>query len=243
MRQLQLICKHLHENSLRRLPAIAVRRRQRRSWDQSIQEAAIVCNIVGGVISPILANVFLHYVFDLWINQWRRRHCRGACIVVRYADDFVIGFEHESEARACLESLKERLQKFGLELHPEKREAKGQANKEHACPFFEDNGRKRKPRWPRQCSCSHNLVLRTIGTPASALRRSTRYRRNQPVSKSGVGLDVKIAFGVSAGTVEHKSVGKHFVYRRLGEPDATISECEVTHNRIVLTVKGVQQLA
>ena len=74
----------------------------------------------GSVISPILANVFLHYVFDLWINQWRKRHCRGKCIVVRYADDFVIGFENESEARACLDSLKERLQKFGLELHPEK---------------------------------------------------------------------------------------------------------------------------
>ena len=74
----------------------------------------------GSVISPILANVFLHYVFDLWINQWRKRHCRGQCIVVRYADDFVIGFEHESESRACLDALKERLQKFGLELHPEK---------------------------------------------------------------------------------------------------------------------------
>lgn len=72
------------------------------------------------MISPILANVFLHYVFDLWINEWRKRHCRGKCIVVRYADDFVIGFEHESEARACLESLRERLQKFGLELHPKK---------------------------------------------------------------------------------------------------------------------------
>jgi hypothetical protein len=66
------------------------------------------------VISPIPANVFLHYVFDLWINQWRKRHCKRKCIVVRYADDFVIGFEHE--ARACLEALKERLRKLGLEL-------------------------------------------------------------------------------------------------------------------------------
>jgi group II intron reverse transcriptase/maturase len=60
----------------------------------------------GAVLSPLLANVFLHYVFDLWINQWRTRHCKGQCIVVRYADDFVIGFETEAEAKACLQALK-----------------------------------------------------------------------------------------------------------------------------------------
>lgn len=74
----------------------------------------------GAVLSPLLANVFLHYVFDLWINQWRRRHAKGQCVVVRYADDFVIGFEYESDARACLESLGERLGEFGLNLHPKK---------------------------------------------------------------------------------------------------------------------------
>ena len=74
----------------------------------------------GAVLSPLLANVFLHYVFDLWIHQWRQRHAKGQCIVVRYADDFVIGFEYESEARACLESLGQRLGEFGLNLHPEK---------------------------------------------------------------------------------------------------------------------------
>ena len=74
----------------------------------------------GAVLSPLLANVFLHYVFDLWIDQWRRQHARGDCIVVRYADDFVVGFEHESDARACLAALHERLGKFDLTLHPEK---------------------------------------------------------------------------------------------------------------------------
>jgi RNA-directed DNA polymerase len=74
----------------------------------------------GAVLSPLLANVFLHYVFDLWINQWRKRHAKGDCVVVRYADDFVIGFEHEADARACLEALGKRLQKFGLKLHPKK---------------------------------------------------------------------------------------------------------------------------
>ncbi len=72
------------------------------------------------VISPLYANVFLHYVFDLWINDWRKREARGEVTVIRYADDFVIGFREESDARRCLAALKERFAKFGLELHPDK---------------------------------------------------------------------------------------------------------------------------
>jgi RNA-directed DNA polymerase len=74
----------------------------------------------GAVISPLLANVFLHYVLDLWIEDWRNRQAQGEVIVVRYADDFVIGFREESDARRCLAALKGRFVKFGLELHPEK---------------------------------------------------------------------------------------------------------------------------
>jgi len=74
----------------------------------------------GAVISPLYANVFLHYVLDLWINDWRQRQAHGEVILVRYADDFVIGFREESDARNCLAALAERFAKFGLELHPEK---------------------------------------------------------------------------------------------------------------------------
>ena len=74
----------------------------------------------GSVISPLLANVFLHYVLDLWVNQWRRRHARGEVIIVRYADDFVMGFQHRDDAEQCLRALRKRLAEFGLELHPEK---------------------------------------------------------------------------------------------------------------------------
>ncbi len=74
----------------------------------------------GSVISPLLANVFLHYVLDLWVNQWRRRHARGEVIIVRYADDFVMGFQHRDDAEQCLRTLRKRLADFGLELHPEK---------------------------------------------------------------------------------------------------------------------------
>ena len=71
----------------------------------------------GSVISPLLANVYLHYVFDLWIEWWRKQHCRHDVIVVRYADDFVIGFESHAEATACLEEIRRRFAKFGLRLH------------------------------------------------------------------------------------------------------------------------------
>lgn len=71
----------------------------------------------GSGISPLLANVFLHYVFDLWIEWWRKNRCRGDVVVVRYADDFVIGFQSQREATVCLEELRRRFAKFGLKLH------------------------------------------------------------------------------------------------------------------------------
>jgi group II intron reverse transcriptase/maturase len=74
----------------------------------------------GAVVSPLLANVYLHYGFDLWVHQWRSRHAQGAVSVVRYADDFVVGFQRESDARRFVEELRERLRKFSLELHPDK---------------------------------------------------------------------------------------------------------------------------
>jgi group II intron reverse transcriptase/maturase len=73
----------------------------------------------GGGISPLLANLYLHYVFDLWVRDWRRQ-ATGDVIVVRYADDFIVGFQHEQEARRFLTELRERLTESGLELHPDK---------------------------------------------------------------------------------------------------------------------------
>ena len=73
----------------------------------------------GATISPLLANVYLHYVFDLWVQQWRKR-AQGEVIVVRYADDFVVGFRHEADAVRFRADLQERLSRFGLEVHPEK---------------------------------------------------------------------------------------------------------------------------
>ena len=74
----------------------------------------------GAVASPLLANIYLHYVFDLWANRWRKHHARGQVIIVRYADDIVIGFEHEGEARRFVADMRQRMEKFGLSLHPDK---------------------------------------------------------------------------------------------------------------------------
>ena len=74
----------------------------------------------GGSASPLLANVYLHYVFDRWARQWRRRHARGDVIVTRFADDFIVGFEHLGDAKQFLADLRARFAKFGLELHPDK---------------------------------------------------------------------------------------------------------------------------
>jgi RNA-directed DNA polymerase len=74
----------------------------------------------GASVSPFLANVYLHYVLDQWVQEWRNNVARGEVIIVRWADDFVIGFQHEAEARLFLEELRARMQTYGLELHPEK---------------------------------------------------------------------------------------------------------------------------
>jgi group II intron reverse transcriptase/maturase len=74
----------------------------------------------GASISPLLANVYLHYVLDLWVQQWRQRYARGEMIIVRWADDFVVGFQYEDDAKRFHAELRDRLKKFSLELHPDK---------------------------------------------------------------------------------------------------------------------------
>jgi len=74
----------------------------------------------GAVISPLLANIYLHYVLDLWAERWRRREATGDMIIVRYADDIIVGFEHEADARRFLDAMRERLGEFALTLHPDK---------------------------------------------------------------------------------------------------------------------------
>ena len=72
------------------------------------------------LISPLLSNVYLHYVFDLWAERWRRREASGDVIMVRYADDIIVGFQHESDARRFWNAMRDRLVEFSLSLHPDK---------------------------------------------------------------------------------------------------------------------------
>ena len=74
----------------------------------------------GSVISPLLANVYLHYVFDLWANRWRQREAKGDVIIIRYADDIVVGFEYEADARRFWDAMRVRFEEFALSLHPDK---------------------------------------------------------------------------------------------------------------------------
>jgi group II intron reverse transcriptase/maturase len=84
-------------------------------WSQTLEGTA-----QGASVSPLLSNVYLHYVFDLWAHQWRRRHARGDVIIVRFADDYIVGFEYREDADRFLAELRERFAKFALELHPDK---------------------------------------------------------------------------------------------------------------------------
>lgn len=74
----------------------------------------------GATVSPLMANIYLHYALDLWVQRWRKTQARGEVIIVRYADDFIVGFEHRTDAERFLAALRERLAKFRLELHPDK---------------------------------------------------------------------------------------------------------------------------
>jgi hypothetical protein len=74
----------------------------------------------GGSVSPLLANIYLHYALDLWARHWRKRRARGDVVIVRYADDFIVGFQHRDDAERFRAELEERLLQFGLELHPDK---------------------------------------------------------------------------------------------------------------------------
>ena len=89
-------------------------------WEDGTIAVSEMGTAQGAVISPLLANIYLHYVLDLWAERFRRREVTGDMIIVRYADDFIIGFEHETEARRFLDAMRERLGKFALSLHPEK---------------------------------------------------------------------------------------------------------------------------
>jgi group II intron reverse transcriptase/maturase len=151
----------------------------------------------GAVVSPLLSNIYLHYVFDLWVRHWREHHATGDVIVIRFADDAVLGFEHRADAERFLAEWKDRGRKFGLELHPDKtrliefgrqaaehRKQRGEGKPEvfnflgltHMCGKTRKTGRfivKRK------------TIPKRLSAKLNELKGELRRRRHQPVAEVG----------------------------------------------------------
>jgi RNA-directed DNA polymerase len=151
----------------------------------------------GSVISPILANVFLHYVFDLWIEWWRHQSNRGDVVVVRYADDIVMGFERQEDAIACLNELRERFAKFGLKLNDaktrliefgryasERRDRRGERRPEtfDFLGFTHQCSKTRKQGWfiVRRIS-----IAKRMRAKLAAIKQELRKRRHEELGETG----------------------------------------------------------
>jgi RNA-directed DNA polymerase len=127
----------------------------------------------GGSASPLLANIYLHYVFDLWVQAWRRKRAHGDVIVVRFADDIVLGFQVKSDAERFRAELEERFRKFQLELHPEKTRLL------EFGPFTINNQQRRGEGKPETFNClgfTHICVRKRSNGMFTVLRQTMRKR-------------------------------------------------------------------
>jgi hypothetical protein len=149
----------------------------------------------GSVASPLLANIYLHYVFDLWVDVWRKKCARGDVVVVRYADDNVIGFQHLEDAERFLMEFRERLLKFGLELHPDKtrriefgrfaerdRKRRGEGKPEafDFLGFTHISGKNRKGLTVKRKTISKRMRAKLL-----EIKQQPRGRMHEPVAQTG----------------------------------------------------------
>jgi RNA-directed DNA polymerase len=150
----------------------------------------------GSVISPLLANIYLHYVFDLWVETWRKKYAHGDVVVVRYADDIISCFQHQAEADRFLETFRERLRKFGLELHPDKtrriefgrfaqqnRERRGEGKPEtfDFLGFTHISGKNRLGRF----TVKRMTIRRRLRAKLRQIKQQLRDRMHDPVPQTG----------------------------------------------------------
>jgi group II intron reverse transcriptase/maturase len=167
----------------------------------------------GAVISPLLANVYLHYAFDLWAHDWRKRHATGDVIIVRYADDFVMGFQDRTEAEQFLNALRERLHKFGLEAHPEKtrliefgryaaerrsRRGEGKPETFNFLGFTHSCAKRRKD---GGFTVRRQTIAKRLAAKVQAVRAELMCRLHEPVPKLGQWLS-----GVVRGYLNYHAV-------------------------------------
>jgi len=158
-----------------------------------------VGTVQGGSISPLLGNIYLHYVLDLWVQQWRKKHARGDVIIVRYADDFIVGFSHQADGERFLAELRDRFAKFGLELHPDKTRLFefGRNAAEHRCReglgkpetfdflgFTHICGKTRKGRFIVRRNTSKKRFRATL----KAVKAALRWRLNWTIPRMGAYL-------------------------------------------------------
>ena len=182
----------------------------------------------GSVISPTLANIYLHYAFDLWVNGWRKKWAQGEVVVIRYADDTVLGFQHQAEADRFLESLRKRLERFGLELHPEKtrriefgrfaepnRERRGEGKPEtfDFLGFTHISGKNSKGHF----TVRRRTIRKRMRSKLRQIKQQLRDRMHDPVPQTGEWLKsvVQGYFNYHAvpGNMESLNVFRHRVTR------------------------------
>jgi len=162
----------------------------------------------GSVISPLLANIYLHYVFDLWAERWRRREAAGDMIMVRYADDVIVGFQHEKDARRFWDTMRDRLQEFSLSLHPEKtrliefgrfaaqnreRRGLGKPDTFKFLGFWLICGKSRQGAF----QIRRKSRLDRMRAKLQEIKEELRRRRHRPISETGVWL-AQVVAGYSA---------------------------------------------
>jgi group II intron reverse transcriptase/maturase len=150
----------------------------------------------GSVASPLLANIYLHYAFDLWVDVWRKKCAQGEVVVVRYADDIILGFQYQAEADRFLENFRERLRKFGLELHPDKtrriefgrfaeqnRKRRGEGKPEtfDFLGFKHISGKNRLGRF----TVRRKTIRKRMGAKLRELKQQLRERMHDPVRQTG----------------------------------------------------------
>ena len=173
----------------------------------------------GGSASPLLANIYLHYVFDLWVRRWRQTQARGEVIVVRYADDIVVGFRHRSDAERFRAELTERFSKFALELHPDK------TRLIEFGPFAAENRQRRGQGKPETFDFlgftrHHGASSSIRRTPPQA--RQACYGRDQPVNDSDV-TDQPATVLTVVMARHHRSVEPHPKRGKLAMEATTLS--------------------
>jgi len=149
----------------------------------------------GAVISPILANIYLHYVLDLWVENWRAKYARGEVYIVRYADDFVMGFQYRSDAEQMRALLRERMNKFSLNLHPEKTRLIEFGR------FAESNRRERGDKKPESfdfLGFTHRCARRRSNGSFTVRRETIKKRQRQKLHEIKRGLRVRMHHPVYA---------------------------------------------